>query len=336
MTQDVLDVIIVGGGPAGLSAAVFAARRGLSTMILSQDIGGQASTTSLIENYPGIDRTDGLTLMTAMKEQGEKYGAIFHLAEVTKIERQKDMFRVSTTAETYTSRTVILAFGLTHRRLNVPGEERFIGRGVSYCATCDAPSYQGKRVVVVGGGNSAMDAALVAAEFASQVDLVTHHPEFHGEKVLRDRVAAHSNVTTHMTTKTIAVEGEESVTGVTMMHDGQTTTIPCDGVFVEVGFTIAPKLIEHLVALDDRRQVIIDPATNGTDVPGLFAAGDVTTIPQKQIVISAGEGAKAALGAYHYLQALGHAAASGNVDWGVQTPLHHEHLPPTDQTHHGH
>lgn len=318
------DVIIVGAGPAGLVAALYAARRGLSTLVLSQDIGGQAATTGTIENYPGVELTDGLDLMMRFKQQAEKYGAKVQLEEVQRLQHAAEGFTVTTNIGTYTSTAVILAQGLTHRHLNVPGESELIGKGVSYCATCDAPLFKGKNVAVVGGGNSAMDAALLLAKFCPQVTILTVNGEFRGERVLIDRLNAAPTITQVTNIKVASIEGASAVTGLTYEHEGQVKHLDVAGVFVEVGFTVNPSLMKDLVALDGRNQIVVDPATNGTDIPGLFAAGDVTTIQQKQVVISAGEGAKAALSVDAYLQSLGQKPRTGKVDWGVSTPQHHE------------
>lgn len=321
---DVFDVIIVGGGASGLTAALYAGRRGLSTVVLSQDIGGQASTTAEVENYPGVDPIDGLVLMTKFQRQAEAAGAAIHLEEVLKVARPDDLFTVTTTAQAYRGRSVILAFGLTHRHLNIPGEEKFSGHGVSYCATCDAPLFKGKTTVVVGGGNSAMDAALLLSKCCPAVSIVTVNKEFHGERILIERLAATPTITSYTQARPKAILGDQAVSGLMIEHEGQEKTLPADGIFVEIGYVVNPQLVKELVELDPRRQIVIDPQSNGTSVPGLFAAGDVTTIPQKQIVISAGEGAKAALSAHQYLQSIGQAAISGRVDWGVKTPLRHE------------
>lgn len=318
------DVIIVGAGAAGLTAAIYTARRGLSTLILSQDIGGQAATTSAIENYPGIDVADGFALMMTFRAQAEKYGATVVLEEVTALATVDAGFTVTTAKQNYRSRTLILAQGLTHRHLNVPGEERYIGKGVSYCATCDAPLFKGKEVVVVGGGNSAMDAALLLAKFCPRVTIVTVNGEFRGERVLIDRMNAAPTITQIVQGKSVSIEGHDALTGITIAVAGQQRTVAAQGVFVEVGYTVNPKLMAHVAPLDERNQVVINPQTNGTSVPGLFAAGDVTNIIHKQIVISAGEGAKAALGVDQYLQSLGARPVSGNTDWALGTPRHHE------------
>lgn len=318
------DVIIVGAGPSGLTAALYTARRGLSVLVLSQDIGGQASTTGTVENYPGFDLIDGYELMTKFKAQSEKYGAKIQIDEVTKLEKTETGFVVTSATGVFAASALILAQGLTHKHLNVPGEERFIGRGVSYCATCDAPLYKDKATVVIGGGNSAMDAALLLAHYSSSVTIVTHHAEFRGEKVLIERLHAEPKIRTIINGVTKEILGGTTLEGVSVERDGKIETLPATGVFVEIGFTVNPALMKDLTALDGRNQVIVDPVSNGTSIPGLFAAGDVTTIANKQIVISAGEGAKAALGVHQYLQNAGLIKRSGAVDWGVSTPMRHK------------
>ncbi len=318
------DVIIIGGGAAGLTAALYTARRGLRTVVLSQDIGGQAATTAGVENYPGFDWVDGLELMTKFKTQAEKYGAEIRLDEVTAVSSASAGFSVVARGGSWAGPAVILAYGLTHRHLNIPGEEPLIGKGISYCATCDAPLYRGKRVAVIGGGNAAMDAALLLSRLNAQVTIVTQHDEWRGERVLIDRLQATPAIRPVTKAVTKAVQGRDRVTGLMIERNGQTETVPVDGVFVEIGFTVNPGLVRGLTELDGRNQVVVNPADNSTSIPGLFAAGDVTNVNQKQIVISAGEGAKAALGAYQYLQRLGRLPPGGVVDWGVTTPHRHE------------
>ncbi len=321
------DVVIIGAGPAGLTAALFAARRGLRTLVLSQDIGGQASTTGTIENYPGFDLVDGLELMKKFQAQAEKYGAQVVLDEVLTIEKAERGFAVLGATSRHTTQSVIFAQGLTHKHLDVPGEQKFIGRGVSYYASGDAPRLQGRPVVVIGGGNSAMDAALLLANFSPSVTIINRNPEFRGEKVLIERMNAESKIHQLLTVTTKEILGDEQLTGVLIERDGKTETIPAEGVFVEIGFTVNPGLMKDLTPLDQRNQIIVDPITNSTSVPGVFAAGDVTTITEKQVVVSAGEGAKAALAAHQYLQAIGAAKRTGAIDWGVSTPMRHADQP---------
>lgn len=316
-----VDVLVIGGGASGLTAALYAARRGLKTVVVTQDIGGQASTTARVENYPGVDPIDGLVLMEKFKAQAEAAGARVVLDEVQTIEKVDQGFGIHAANTNFWAATIIVAHGLTHRHLNVPGEAALIGKGVTYCATCDAPLYRNKSVVVVGGGNSAMDAALLLANLDATVSLLTVNAEFHGERVLIDRLRAMPSITVFTQAHVKEVLGKDSVAGLKFMQAEQEKQLAVNGVFVEIGFTVKPDLVRALVDLDGRNQIVIHPGDNSTSVPGLFAAGDITTIPQKQIVISAGEGAKAALGVYQYLQSIKRIPVGGKVDWGVKTPM---------------
>ncbi|MEK7570147.1 MAG: FAD-dependent oxidoreductase [Patescibacteria group bacterium] len=322
MADTAYDVVIVGAGAAGLTAAIYTSRRALKTLVISQDIGGQAATTEEIENYPGVDFSDGPSLMNKFREQAEKFGAEVRLDEVTKIEKQADgTFTVSTPTSSAHGRTVIIAYGLSHKHLDVPGEKEFIGRGVTYCATCDAPLYKGKPVAVVGGGNSAMDAALLLAKLCPEVHMIVRGDALKGEAVMVEKITAANNIQVHTNTVPVSIAGDKTVTGLTVSKADGTDqqTLAVQGVFVEIGFVVKADLVRGLVALDKRNQIIITHE-NETDVPGIFAAGDITTIANKQIVISAGEGAKAALKAYDYVQKQSGKPAIP-TDWGF-TPHH--------------
>ncbi len=317
------DVVIVGGGAAGLSAAIFSSRRALRTTVISQDIGGQAATTEEIENYPGIAFTGGPALALAMKAQSEKFGArfVFERAErleAVRLEDGTDGYRVTTDRGTHDTRTLILAYGLSHKHLGVPGEKEFAGQGVSYCATCDAPLFKGRRTAVIGGGNSALDAALLLSKFCPSVTLIHRGLKFSGEAVVIEQVNRAPNIDRIINTVVSEIRGTrrvESIALADVADPAKTKTLPVDGVFVEIGFQVNPKLVEGFVDLDARKQIIITPACE-TSRPGVFAAGDITTILYKQIVISAGEGAKAGLQVYKYLQSKGIATAPFSTDWG--------------------
>ena len=258
----------------------------------------------------------------SFKSQAEKYGAKVVLEEVQKITKTEDGFAVVSVSGEHQATTIILTHGLTHKHLNVPGEEKFIGRGVSYCATCDAPMFKDKEVMIVGGGNSAMDAALLLSKFATKVTIGTVNGEFRGERVLINRMNETPSITQLTNIKVKEITGDDTLNGITIEVDGVEKNIPAGGVFVEVGYTVNPKLMADIVPLDQRNQIIVDLITNGTSVPGLFAAGDITNIVQKQVVISAGEGAKAALSVDKYIQSLGQKPRTGDTDWGVSTPVH--------------
>lgn len=306
------DIVIVGGGPAGLTAGMYASRRAMRTLILTKDVGGQAATTSEIENYPGIDFIDGFQLMQQFKDQAEKHGAEILPIEATALKTIEGGFEVHTPQDIVTARVVVLAFGLTPRDLGVPGESRLKGRGVSYCVTCDGPLYRGKRVAVVGGGNAALEAAEFLSKIASEVHLIHARPAMHGAKVLLDKVMAGEKIVKHLGHKPVEIIGDDRVTGI-KVENPEPKVIDVDGVFVEIGHIAKTDWLRGVIELDARGQIVADKHCR-TSVAGIFAAGDIADIDYKQVVISAGEGAKAALEAYKYL-----AQGEGKTivpDWG--------------------
>ncbi len=317
----VYDIIIIGGGAAGLTTALYSSRRALKTLLISPDIGGQAATTEEIENYPGVDLISGPELMDRFKKQAEKFGTEFVFAEATKIEKKLDeenkpLFVVSTNTGSFTGYSLILAFGLTHRHLDVPGEKEFGAKGVSYCATCDAPLFKNKPVVVAGGGNSAVDAALLLAKGGSRVYLVNRNDNFNAEAVLVEQLK-YTSVEIIMNSQVKEIKGDTRVKSVVIYNNSdpnKTREISAEGVFILVGFVVDAKLVEGLVDLDECKQIKITPDAE-TSTPGIFAAGDLTTISYKQIVISAGWGATAALKAYEYLQKV-RGLRGTKIDWG--------------------
>jgi len=304
MNNKIYDTIIIGAGAAGLTAALYTARRMLKTLIISRDIGGQTATTSEIENYPGFETIDGIALMTKFKKQAEKFGTQFVTGPVTKIKKEKDLFKIITTTDNYLARTVILGFGLSERELEVPGEKEFKGRGVSYCATCDAPLYKNKVVAVVGGGNAALDAAELLSKIANQVYLIHRRDKFSGEQILIERINQTKNIELILTSQVLEIKGDDKIKSIIIGNfpNGENKKeLTIDGLFVEIGNIAKTEWLRDLLKLNDRGEIVIT-ADCETNVPGIFAAGDVTNITYKQIVISAGEGAKAALQAYRYLQ----------------------------------
>ena len=294
------DVIIIGAACAGLSAGLYAGRRALKTLILSKDIGGQAAITAEIENYPGAGTVAGSVLMLKFKEQAEKVGAKIILDGVTKIEKAGNEFVVFTEKEQYGALSIILAFGLSHRQLNVPGEKELTGRGVAYCATCDGPLFRGKTVAVVGGGNSAFDAADYLGELCEKVYLLVRTDKFRADQVLIDSVNARKNVEIITDVQIKEIVGAKRVEKI-ILNSGSELVL--QGVFIEAGYEPQTKFLGDLVQLDDRGQIVVDMEAR-TSEPGIFAAGDVTNVIFKQAVISAGEGAKAALSAARYVQGV--------------------------------
>ncbi len=301
--MDSYDLIIVGAGAAGLSAALYATRRRLKTLVLTGDIGGQTATTMDIENYPGVDFSTGPDLMNAFLAQAKKFGADIKMDPVTEIAKHTEGgFHVTTiSGKSFQAPAIILAAGKTHRHLDVPGEHEYKNRGVVYCATCDAPLFEGKTVVVIGGGSAAFDAALLLAKIAPQVYLVHRRSEFRAEPILIDRAKREPNIEFILDTTVKEVQGGNFVEKVVLETPQGERILTVEGVFVEIGQIVDTKFVEHLIETNPGGEVIVDE-NNMTREPGLFAAGDVTTIPFKQTVISAGEGAKAALAAYNYLQ----------------------------------
>jgi thioredoxin reductase (NADPH) len=299
MNEKMYDVIIIGGGPAGLTAGIYCSRRGLATLLITKDIGGQITRTGEIENYPGLEKVSGTELAKKLFDQAKKFGTEILFDEAKEIKKDKK-FTVKTIREIYQAKSIILAFGKKPRELNVPGEENLKGRGVTYCATCDAPFFKDKNVCVVGGGNSALEATIVSAAVAKKVYLIYRGNEFRGEEALLQQVKGLKNIEILMNEEVSEIIGEAKVESVKLKSGKNLAT---DGVIVEIGFIIDRSLIQGLVDMDQINQVIVD-GRQSTSIEGIFAAGDLTQTPVKQIVVSAGEGAKAALSCFDYIQRL--------------------------------
>lgn len=308
-----VDIAIVGGGPAGLTAGLYAARRALRTIILAKDLGGQAATTPEIENYPGVDFVDGLNLMISFQEQAIKHGAEFVVAEVQKIQPGITGFTLITSVGEYNTKAVILACGSTPRDMGVPGEDKLKGRGVSSCVTCDGPLYKNKTVAVVGGGHSALEAAGFLSKIAAKVYVVHTRPKFLAAPELIAQIRDDKKVITRLGSKVLAVLGEERVQGLRLETVDGSVTMNVDGIFVELGHIAKTDWLVGVVDCDNRGHVIVD-RFGQTSCPGIFAAGDITDADFKQVVISAGDGARVALKAYQYIeQQLGKTVVP---DWG--------------------
>ncbi len=315
--EDIYDVVIIGGASAGLTAAIYASRRAMKTLVLTKDIGGQLSTTPDVENYPGYEAISGWELSDKFKKQAEKFGAEVKFAEVTGVKPDGEDFIVEAHDTQYKTRTVILAFGKTPRNLEVPGEKEFQGKGVSYCATCDIPLYRGKTVAIVGGGNSAIDAAVYGSKLAEKIYLVHRRDQFRAEQVLIDRMKASPNIEIVYNAVSKEIIGDTSVKGLRIADivTGDERTLEVGGVFVEIGYVVKADFIKGLVDFSPINEVITDKHMM-TSVPGIFAAGDVTTSIYKQAVISAGEGCIAALAAFEYIMKR-EGKKVAMVDWGT-------------------
>ncbi len=295
------ELIIIGAGPAGITAAIYAARKSLDFMIISRDIGGQAAWAGEIENYTGQQLVTGPELAMKFRDHLEKHE--FGLKEgvgVAKVEKTDQGFDVITEkGEAFSAKTVIVASGKRPRLLNIPGEAKYKNKGLFYCATCDGPLFKGKDVAVIGGGNSALDAALSLQKIATNVCVVNSTADFNGDSVMIKKVKAAENVQIFHNTNIKEIFGEKFVGGIKIEVEGKIKEIKLQGIFVEIGLVPNSGMIE-CVDKNKKGEIIVNNTTE-TSRPRIFAAGDVTDVPEKQIIIAAGEGAKATLAVFRYL-----------------------------------
>lgn len=301
------DIIIIGAGPAGMTAGVYAARKKLKTLIISRDIGGQAAWSSDIENYLGFSMVTGADLVKKFEEHLENYKDELELrvviSGVKKIAKKGKNFVLHLgDGKKEEAKTVIVAGGKIPRELGVQGEKEFLNRGVSYCAWCDGPLFKGKDIAIIGGGNSALDTILNVHKIVNQIYVVNITPELTGDAVMIEKATELANVRILNNTEVVAIEGDKIVSSVRIKSrdGGLQKDLPVSGVFIEVGFIPATDYLKDLVKLNKYGEIIIDK-TNMTSVKGIFAAGDITDIEEKQIITAAGEGAKAAICAAKYL-----------------------------------
>ena len=298
------DTVVIGGGPAGITAAIYTARKGLKIAVLTKDIGGQVAKSSVIENYTGYSEITGVDLSKRFKEHLDEFKFEFKETEVTTIKKSEKMFTVESQAGSFEAKTVIVATGAHPRLLKVPGEEEFTGRGVTYCATCDAPLFNGKEVAVVGGGNSGLEAAIQLFNFSPKIYLMHRHEKLKGDQVLVDQVEKSEKVTVMSETEITEIRGGQFVELVKVRQAGAEKELKVGGVFVNIGLTPETGLVKGLVEMNEAGEIKVD-FCNNTDVVGLFAAGDCTCVPHKQIIVAGGEGCKAALSAAKYLNMAG-------------------------------
>jgi len=294
------DLIIIGAGPAGITAAVYSARKRMKFIVLTGDIGGQAAWSGDIENYTGYQFVTGPELVSKFEEHMRKYSMDFHEnEEATGIDKSGDIINVKTRKGEYLAKAAIIASGKVSRELGVPGEKEYKNKGLTYCATCDGPLFSGKDVAVIGGGNSALDACLQMMKIARTVYLINNTDSLGGDAVMREKVQNATNVKIYNGAKVRAVTGDKMVSGITVRTKSGEETIPVQGVFVEVGL-VPNSSFAGAVERNDRGEIKVN-CRNETNIPGIFAAGDVTDISEKQIIIAAGEGSKAALSAFRYI-----------------------------------
>ena len=293
------DVLVIGCGAAGLSAASYAARAGYSVLAIdSLAPGGQMLYIDEIENYPGQGTTSGYALAESFEKQATAFGARIEFWGAKSIRKEGERFIVETTDGTVTAKAVIYAAGARHRHLGCQGEEEYQGKGVSYCATCDGPFFKGRRIAVVGGGDTALTDALYLSRLASEVHIIHRRSEFRGQKALQDRVMTKENIILHMERNVVSINGDgRNVKSVTL-SDG--SELECDAVFIFVGIVPNSELLDGMARLEGGFVWTDDHMM--TSVPGLFAAGDVRTTPFRQVVTAASDGATAAHAADSYIQ----------------------------------
>ncbi|HNQ50458.1 MAG TPA: FAD-dependent oxidoreductase [Candidatus Omnitrophota bacterium] len=297
----IYDLIIIGAGPAGITAAVYAARKRMDFCVISKDIGGQAAWSGDVENYTGYQFVTGPELAAKFEEHLRQYRIdLKESEEIVALKRGAGSGqRVITDKAEYEARAVIIASGKRSRELGVPGENEFKNKGVTYCATCDGPLFGGKDVAIVGGGNSALDAALQMTRIAQHTYVINSAPQTTGDKVMAEKAASSSGVTIMNNAQVTAITGDRFVSGIAISHEGTEKRLAVQGIFIEIGLVPNSGFAQE-VATNDLGEIKID-CRNRTDIPGVFAAGDVTDVPEKQIIIAAGEGAKACLSAFRYL-----------------------------------
>lgn len=297
------DVAIIGGGPAGLTAAIYASRKNMSTIVIAEDIGGQMGTTVEVANYPGFQMVTGPDLVQAFYEHAAEHDIEELVGEkVTGLDFDGRVKKVGlASGRSVSARTVIIATGVHKRRLGVPGEKELSGKGVVYCSTCDGPLFRGKRIAVVGGGNSGLEAAIEMDGMASKVFAISRR-DWTGDQILQDKVSSAGNVEVLKFYQPVEVHGEGEVEGLTVrnLETGEEKRLDVEGVFVEIGLFPNTDFVLDVVETNERGEIKVDH-NNQTGVRGVFAAGDVTDGYHKQIILSAADGARAALSAFQYL-----------------------------------
>lgn len=300
------DLIIVGGGPAGVTAGIYAARQKLNILLITKTFGGQMARKAVdIENYPGFEKISGLELIQKFEKHLRKNKIDIEKDSVRKVEKIDNGFSVSTgSGKQFQARAVIIASGADPRPLEVPGEKELIGKGVSYCTTCDGPLFDGKIVAVAGGGNAAFEAASSLAKYAKKIYILEYGPEVKADLENQERVKKIEKIQIITNVSLKKIRGDKFVNSLIYQdrESGEEKELAVEGVFVEIGNQPATSFVKGLVDFNEKDEIKINPFTGETSTPGIFAAGDADNVPYKQIVIGAGEGAKAAISAYNYLQ----------------------------------
>jgi thioredoxin reductase (NADPH) len=319
-TSTVHDLIIIGSGPAGYTAAIYAARAQLTPLVFEGvQFGGALMTTTEVENFPGFrNGITGPELMDEMREQALRFGADLRMEDVDAVSLDGPVKTVTVGDETYQSRAVILAMGAAARHLGVPGEEALLGMGVSTCATCDGFFFRDEDIIVVGGGDSAMEEATFLTRFARSVTLVHRRDEFRASRIMLDRARENDKITFLTNTEVVEIEGSPKVSGVRLRNTvtGEESKLAVTGVFVAIGHDPRSDLVRGQVELDDDGYVLVRPGTTSTSIDGVFAAGDLVDRTYRQAITAAGTGCSASIDAERWLAEIG----SGPKDETIETP----------------
>lgn len=296
------ELIIIGGGPAGMTAGVYAARKKLKTLLITKELGGQPLKAPIVQNYLGYQYISGYELAEKFKEHLKSFDLEIENDEVTEVNPVDHQFETKTASgKTFTAKALIVATGKSARQLGVPGEKEFRGRGVSHCATCDAPLFQGKEVAVAGGETSSLETALQLASYASKVYVISPSPWLANE-VVKQKAENEPRIVPLTGYQITEIKGQQFVEEIVIknLSTDEQKIFPVKGVFIESGYKPNSYFVSHLVETNEKGEIIVN-CQGETSYPGIFAAGDVTNVPDKQIIIAAGEGAKAALKAFSYL-----------------------------------
>lgn len=299
------DLVIIGGGPAGITAGIYAARKKIDTLLITKDFIGQTGKAFFVENYPGFERILGLELIKKFKNHLKKFEIEIKEVGVKKIRKVKNKFIVQTEKrENFISKAVILASGRDPRPLEVLGEKELIGRGISYCPTCDLPFFKNKEIAVIGGGNAGFNASIEAIRYGNKVYILEFSPKVIADEILQERAKKTGKIKVILNAEVKKILGEKEVRGLIYQDriSKKEKTLDVQGIFIMIGETPSTDYIKGLVDFNKKDEIIVDPKNLQTKTEGLFACGDVTNVLCGQIVIAAGSGAKAALLAYEYLQ----------------------------------
>ena len=305
MTDVPYDVVVVGAGPAGLTAAIYGARAGLRMLVLERALpGGYVATTDLIENYPGFgEGIAGIELAERMKQHALRYGTTIVSAEVSAITKTDNILSLKAGQTEYTARAVIIATGTTPKKLNIPGEDELRGRGVSYCATCDGPLFRGRKIAVIGGGNSAIQEGLFLLKFVEHITFVEFMPQLTADKILQDQIKKDKRADFFLYHIPISINGKERVESITIRHRETRIekTIEASGVFIYVGLSPFSQFVRGTVELDKFGFIVTNEKLE-TSVPGIYAAGDIRSDAIRQVVTACADGATALIRAQHYIE----------------------------------